>query len=104
LTAIANIVFDHCSIVVAAMRQRNPERDHMRLLAQTDRSNGRMGRLLRHGGTDTGITTGDGWPLYELVVQLPTGIPNRHNLRGAILHSFHRLSRMRSSADLAVKT
>ncbi|MGF6889152.1 hypothetical protein ABIA39_008562 [Nocardia sp. GAS34] len=64
LTAIANVVFDHCSTVVAAMRHRHPEQSHMRLLAQTDRSNGGMSRLFRRGGTYTGITT-DGWPLYE---------------------------------------
>lgn len=85
LTAIANVVFDHCSTVAAAMRQRHPEQSHLRLLAQTDRSNGGMSRLFRRGGTHTDITTGDGWPLYELVVQLPAEIPNRHNLRGAML-------------------
>jgi hypothetical protein len=102
-TAISNVVFDHCSTVVAAMRQRHPEQSHVRLLAQTDRSNGGMGRVFRRGGTYTGMTTGDGWPLYELVVRLPAEIPNRLNLHGAMLDSFRRVSRARSSADLAVE-
>ncbi|WP_429428408.1 hypothetical protein [Nocardia sp. GAS34] len=100
LTAIANVVFDHGSQVVASMRAHHPEQQYVRLLAQTDRSNGGMNRLFQRGSSSTGIITGDGYPLRELVVELPTVISDRDNLSGVFLSSFGRIANARSSVDV----
>ncbi|MEV2218253.1 hypothetical protein AB0E01_00020 [Nocardia vinacea] len=100
LTAIANVVFDHGSHVISSMRVRHPERRNVRLLAQTNRSNGGINSLFQYGGSNTGIITGDGYLLQELILEVPTQIPDRDNLSGAFLSSCERITNARSSADV----
>ncbi|MGW4848109.1 hypothetical protein [Nocardia brasiliensis] len=85
LTAIANIVFDHGAHLISSMHARHPGNSRLRLLTQTDRSNGGMNRLFQFGGSSTGITTGDGYPLYELIVKPPATLPDRKDLSGSFL-------------------
>ncbi|MGX1779491.1 hypothetical protein ACWIGW_45795 [Nocardia brasiliensis] len=100
LTAIANIVFDHGAHLISSMHARHPGNRQLRLLAQTDRSNGGMNRLFQFGGSSTGITTGDGYPLYELIVKLPATLPDRKDLSGSFLSMFERITKARSSVDV----
>ncbi len=102
LAAIANVVFDHGSRVVAGMRVHHPDQRRVRLLAQTNRANGGMNRLFQRGGSSTGIVTGDGYPLRELIVELPSEMPDRGSLSGALLSAFERVTTARSAADIGV--
>ncbi|WP_433574641.1 hypothetical protein [Nocardia brasiliensis] len=70
LVAVANAILDHGLQIVEDAREHGTVRQRLRLLAQTDRSNGGMNRIFEYGGSNTGIITGDGYPLYELEVEI----------------------------------
>ncbi|WP_280395649.1 hypothetical protein [Nocardia brasiliensis] len=101
MAAIFNTVFDHGAHLVGPMRQRHPDRKQVRLLAQTNRANSGMSMLFQRGGVGTGITTGDGYPLQQLVLDLPERIPRRDGAASASFTLFDEIANARSSAGMA---
>ncbi|MEV5652976.1 hypothetical protein AB0L57_32395 [Nocardia sp. NPDC052254] len=68
---VARVFIDHLTDVLNAIRAEHPDRTSVHVYAQTERSTSGIGRLLTSlGFADSGITTGDGYPLQ--VLELPT--------------------------------
>jgi hypothetical protein len=76
-TAVLPLVFlDHLADIVTTMRTAHPDKHTLHLYAQTEHVRGGIGRMLRRlGFTDSGIVTGDGYPLWEHTYDLRTAAP-----------------------------
>ncbi|WP_328388298.1 hypothetical protein [Nocardia sp. NBC_00416] len=91
-SAVLPLVFlDHLVDIVSTMRAAHPERRTLRLYAQTEHVKGGIGRMLRRlDFADTGIVTGDGYPLWECTYDL-------HSAPGGSLAA--EVGRMASARD-----
>lgn len=68
---LPQVFLDHLIDIVTTMHAAHPEKRTLRLYAQTEHVKGGIGRMLRRlGFADTGIVTGDGYPLWELTYNL----------------------------------
>ncbi|NUS45100.1 MAG: hypothetical protein HOQ24_15605 [Mycobacteriaceae bacterium] len=70
-SVLPHVFLEHLVDILTAMRVANPDKSTVRLYAQTEHVKGGIGRMLRRlGFIDTGIVTGDGYPLWELTYDL----------------------------------
>ena len=75
---VAQVFIDHLTDVLNAIREQHPDRPSVQVYAQTERSASGIGRLLASlGFVDSGIVTGDGYPLQvlELPIATVSGMP-----------------------------
>ncbi|WP_147471517.1 hypothetical protein [Nocardia stercoris] len=90
---LGNVFVDHLAEIVAATRSRQVGESQLRVLAQTEYPRGGIGKLLqRCGFTDSGIVTGDGYPLWEIRGAVPSATPPSATALALFIRSLTSLS------------